>query len=375
VTRLTIAVCSCIALLLGSPAPGKAAEPPFMVAVSDDGAKSVHLEVAYSRMRLISLAGFNTVRITAQWQEGVEDIADAPLELQELKNAVAAARLHGLEPIIAAYPKVESISPTGTWERGKFTSWLSSLAHHLPVRYFVVGNEPNSGTFWSQPAATSYCKLLARSYYFLKKAGRELDREITVIGGALASKGTQPPLEFIKSCAASYRESGWKYPLMDWFGYHPYGQNASEPPGMAHGDGDLVGMADYTRLTAGLDRAFAGTPQGGNLPIIYLEYGGDSRIPAEKLRLYREAEPASTRAVDEPVQAQHYREAYELASCQLRVRGLSLFLAVDERDLTRWQSGLYYIDETPKQTLALVRPTLRAAQAGTLACPRSPASR
>jgi hypothetical protein len=49
------------------------------------------------------------------------------------------------------------------------------------------------------------------------------------------------------------------------------------------------------------------------------------------------------------------------------------FHVQDESDLSRWQSGLYYADGTPKTSLASVRASAEAAETGTLtSCETSP---
>src|ERR687887_429904 len=52
------------------------------------------------------------------------------------------------------------------------------------------------------------------------------------------------------------------------------------------------------------------------------------------------------------------------------VRGIFLFHSVDETDLDRWQSGLYYADGTPKTSLAPTRAAAEASRRGIVArCP------
>jgi len=68
------------------------------------------------------------------------------------------------------------------------------------------------------------------------------------------------------------------------------------------------------------------------------------------------------------MQAAYYKQAIQLAYCQPTVAGLLFFHVSDEPDLDRWQSGLFYADDTPKSDLALVKSAAQAAQAGTLTC-------
>ena len=167
----------------------------------------------------------------------------------------------------------------------------------------------------------------------------------------------------------AYRKSGRTRPIMDGFAFHPYGESSSTPPDFEHPRSTSLGLADYPKLVSLLGQAFNGTHQVGSaLPIVYDEYGIDSRIPALKLALYHGREPRATRPVPESVQALHYREALELAACQPTVRGFLIFHVTDETDFNRWQSGLYYPDGTPKSSRALVKRTIEQVRAGVVDC-------
>jgi hypothetical protein len=54
-------------------------------------------------------------------------------------------------------------------------------------------------------------------------------------------------------------------------------------------------------------------------------------------------------------QARFYAEALALAACQPTVETFLIFHVSDEPDLDRWQSGLFYADDTPKTSLRAVR--------------------
>ena len=71
--------------------------------------------------------------------------------------------------------------------------------------------------------------------------------------------------------------------------------------------------------------------------------------------------------MDEATQAEYYRQALELAFCQPTVTGIFLFHSVDETDLDRWQSGVYYADGTPKASLAPTRAALAEVRRGVIA--------
>jgi hypothetical protein len=249
------------------------------------------------------------------------------------------------------------------------------------VRRFIVGNEPNLNRFWlpqfrrdgSDIGATAYEQTLALTYDALKQASPSA----TVIGGALSPRGNDSimsrkhsPTTFIRDLGRTYRASGRKRPIMDAFSLHPYEDNSSIPPSFRHPHTTTISLADYPKLVRLLGKAFGGTAQPGTkLPVVYDEFGVQSRIPAPKRLEYDGATPRSDRPVTEATQSVFYLEALALAACQPTVEALLIFHVSDEPDLDRWQSGLYYTDDTPKTSLATVRRGIDLLQAdGVRAC-------
>jgi hypothetical protein len=256
------------------------------------------------------------------------------------------------------------------------------VAAQLPtVRDFITGNEPNLNRFWMPQfdrsshdvAAPAYEALLAQTYDALKAVDPTLD----VIGGAVSPRGgdrrgtgrdTHSPTTFIPDLGAAYRKSGRTLPIMDAFAFHPYLESSHVAPSLRHPRSTSVSINDYGKLVKLLGKAFAGTAQkGASLPIVYDEFGVQSKVTAPKLDAYSNAfAPAASDAVPETVQARYYREAIELASCQPTVEALLLFHVSDELDLAAWQSGVYYADDTPKSSLAPVKAAAEAAALGTV---------
>jgi hypothetical protein len=159
---------------------------------------------------------------------------------------------------------------------------------------------------------------------------------------------------------------------MDTLAIHPYGESSRTPPTMLHPKSTTISIADYPKLVKLLKQAFGGTAQrGASLPILYGEYGVQTVIPADKLGAYTNLGiPTAVDAVSEQMQAAYYRRAVQLAYCQKTVVGFLFFHVSDEPDLDRWQSGLFYADDTPKSDLVPVRQIAQAAQQGTLTCPK-----
>jgi len=129
------------------------------------------------------------------------------------------------------------------------------------------------------------------------------------------------------------------------------------PPDRPHPNSNALGFADHEKLRLLLREAF-----GGEVPILYSEFGVETAIPPAKAALYEGTEPG--KPVDEATQADFYRRALELAACQEGVVGMLLFHSHDEPALTGFQSGVYYVDGTPKSSLEPVRAALEAARDG-----------
>jgi hypothetical protein len=158
---------------------------------------------------------------------------------------------------------------------------------------------------------------------------------------------------------------------MDAYVQHVYADNSSQSPTVAHPNTTSIGVADYGKLVALLGQAFDGTAQpGSTLPIVYGEFGVESQIPAAKEALYTGDEPTTIKPVDEATQAAYYRQALSLAFCQPNVSALLLFPARDEPARAGWQSGIYYVDGTPKSSRPPVSAAMKRATGGSIShCP------
>jgi hypothetical protein len=298
------------------------------------------------------------------WAPGQRE--PSPGEVNELRTAAVAAEEADVRPLLIVQHVGSRTTPSTPALRAQFAAYAASLARQIPgYRDFIIGNEPNLNRFWlpqfgpngENVAARDYLALLAETYDALKA----VSDDIRVIGGALAPRGgddpdasrhTHSPTQFIRDLGTYYGQSGRDEPVMDAFAHHPYLERANLPPTFAHPNSTTIALADYDKLVALLDQAFAGTAQrGADLPILYTEFGVQTRIPPAKLDVYinRDSQAAAD-VVDEATQERYYRQAYELACSQETVEGLYIFHIWDEPDLLGWQSGLYYADHTPKSS-------------------------
>ena len=354
-------VLSAVAVACGLPS---ADEREFDVGVWEYFIRDADPVVAQRKLGDTTAAGFEAAITNSFWEPGRREASAE--ELNELRNAVAAAKAVGVRPLLIVQSPGSKTTPRTPELRAEFAAYAASLAKKLPqFRDFIVGNEPNLNRFWlpqfgpdgENVAARDYLALLAETYDALKAVSPDL----RVIGGALAPRGgddpsaprqTHSPTQFIRDLGRFYRVSGRDEPVMDAFAHHPYLDNSKTSPDFAHPRSTTIALADYDKLVELLGEAFDGTAQeGSDLPILYTEFGVQTIIPREKRSAYTNlSTPAAADAVPESTQAEYYRRAYELACDQPTVEGLYIFHVWDEPDLLGWQSGLYYADQTPKSS-------------------------
>jgi hypothetical protein len=328
-------------------------------------------------LRAANLA--DAARVTLTWKRGQTDL-DLDL-LADLRYGIDAAESIGADVYLTIYPDGSAETPLTFADQNTFARYAAWLVKRLPeVEHVIVGNEPNLNRFWLPQfgagdrdlAAPAYVRLLARTYDALKAASPTVE----VVGGALAHRGidrpgtgrdTHSPTTFILDLGKAYRASGRTRPIMDAFAYHPYLEQSDFPPTYQHLLSKTITIGDYGKLLSVLRRAFDGTNQpGSTLPIVYAEFGVESRVPQGSLAsLYKGIEPATTHPVDERVQARYYAQAMHLAACQPTVRTFMVFRLIDSMQLSDWQSGVYYADGTPKSSRTAIAAAARRARAAT----------
>jgi hypothetical protein len=374
----------CALAAVASPAAALGSANMYMGAAEDEG-RNADPQVAMTKMELAKAAGFDTIRITANWQTGQSAVP--PDQLQALQAIAAAGVFLDIRIVATIMPIGSRVTPLTAAARNQFGRFAADLVRRVPtIREYIIGNEPNLNRYWlpqfgpagDDVAAPAYVQLLARAYDAMKA----VDPNVFINGGSVSPRGidrpgtgrdTHSPTAFITDMGIAYRAMNRKKPIMDGFAFHPYGESSSTPPSLVHASGTSLGLADYPKLVALLGRAFNGTAQkGSTLPIVYDEYGVDSQIPLAKRSFYGGVEPATTKPVTEGVQAAYYDEALHMAACQPTVRGFLIFHVTDETDHNRWQSGVYYADGTPKSSRAPVKASIAGIRSGAYECGEPP---
>ena len=298
----------------------------YMGAAEDEGRVS-DPAVARAKMELAKAAGFDTIRITAVWAPGQSAVPKA--QLQALQEIAATGLFLNIKIVATIMNFGNRTTPLTATQRTQFSLFAADMVRRVPsIREYIIGNEPNLNRYWlpqfgsngEDVAAPAYTRLLAVTYDAIKR----VDKRVFVNGGSVSPRGidrpdtgrdTHSPTAFITDMGLTYRQMNRNKPIMDGFAFHPYGENSSTPPTVAHPQGTAIGLADYGKLVSLLGKAFDGTAQrGSKLPIVYDEYGVDSQIPEAKRKFYSGRE--LSRPVTEPVQASYYRQALEMAACQ-----------------------------------------------------------
>ncbi|MBM2821803.1 MAG: hypothetical protein HW413_549 [Thermoleophilia bacterium] len=381
---MRLGLLAALGAVLGLAMPSVATAGTGLIAGAvEDDVRASTLVGAEAKMVILRVAGFRAVRVTSYWTPGLTKPSDGELEV--LENVGAAAARNGVRVYVTVMHPGSKTTPLTAEARGEFASFATAIVRGAPsLRHVIVANEPNLNRFWlpqfgldgSNVAAPAYLALLEQTYDALKAVAPD----VRVYGGALSPRGadnpagsrpTHSPTAFIRDLGTAFRSSGRDRPVMDAFVIHPYPDNSSQPPTVAHPLTTTIGVADYGKLVALLGEAFDDTAQrGSDLPIFYGEFGVESEIPAAKASLYTGTEPATTKPVAEETQAAYYEQALALAFCQPTVEGMLLFLSRDERARGAWQSGIFYVDGTPKTSLPRVREAMDRTTGGSITrCP------
>jgi chitodextrinase len=331
--------------------------------------------------------GAGAFRITLMWSPGQTQLLDA--DVAKLDRATAATG--GLRLVLSVHATAGSKAPVDSAGRDAYCTYVRNvLSRYAAIRDVAIWNEPNKSLFWNPQtdAPKLYEALLARCWDVLHGSFSN----VNVIGLLLSSTGNDnatstSPGAFIRSVGDAYRASGRGKRILDTVGYHPYPLNPAERPWLKHIQSKVLALGDWNKLMYNLWLAFNGTaqpiPGQADVSIWYLEVGFQTRVDPAHAGAYTGTEnvaaipddaggepnsppPSETSAA--PDQSTQILDSVRLAACQPFVGGFFNFLLFDEPPLTGWQSGAYWADRTPKDSLAAFRLAIGEANAGTVNC-------
>jgi hypothetical protein len=321
--------------------------------------------------------GVKAFRLSLMWEPGRTELD--PHVRAGLDNAVVAAA--GTRIVLAVYGErgIPPLPPVGHHE---YCTYIRNVLEQYPqINDVVIWNEPNLTYYWrpqfnddgTSAAPAAYENLLAHCWDVLHsfRPGVNLIGPVVSLWGNdnpnAASNISHSPLSFIKKLGEAYRASGRTRPIIDTFGHHPHPPSANERPWKRHENSVYVSMGDWGKLMNGLAEAFEGTAQplpGEGPSIWWLEVGYQTLIDADKTHLYQPEEnwrgpvpdfiggepewPPPSADSPAPDQATQLIDSVLLSYCQPYVEAFFNFLLWDESPLTRWQSGVLWVDGSRK---------------------------
>ena len=385
------------AALLAAPA---AAGERFFVGISDDAFKHEPAEAAPRGRDL----GVSAARITLNWTREQTQLAE--YQVHQLDRAVADA---GVRLVLSVY-STWGDTPNDEQARNDYCTFVANVLGRYPaINDVVIWNEPNTSALWRpqydpetklSAAPAAYVALLARCWDVL----HGVRPGVNVIAPANSPHGNNNPSavdhqshspgNFARRMGIAYRASGRTRRIFDTVDHHPYGTNSSERPWVRHSgqQRNYVGQGDWDKLLRAYWDAFEGTAQPipgecdavGCISIWYTETGYHTVVDEDKKVFYTDLDRETAYlpvpdflGVEEeqppyPANApDHWTQLVDgirLAYCQPFVAGIFNFLLWDERSLERWQTGLMWVDRTPKDSYEGFRRVVREAAARSVRC-------
>jgi chitodextrinase len=384
---LFAAVAAAPLVVAASAVPG--GNPGFVVGFSEDRPKWIGAEAVTPATEL----GAGAFRVTLQWTPGQTTLSAS--EAANLDRAAAATE--NVRVVLTVYGTSAASAPQDPAAREQYCSYVHGVLGRYPaIRDVIIWNEPNKSLFWqpqlgtdgSSAAPAAYEALLAHCYDVLHDAFSD----VNVIGLALSptgndNAGSHSPGAFIRKVGEAYRVSGRTRPLLDTVAHHVYGVTAAERPWRKHIASKVLSHGDWNKLMYNLWLAFEGTaqplPGSAGVAIWYMEGGSQTAFDPGKEAAYTGSEnvavipdyaggepesPPPSETSSAPDQYTQVRDSIRLAACQPHVRAYFNFLLIDEARLEGWQSGAYWADHTPKDSLPAFRQAISEATAATVDC-------
>jgi FG-GAP-like repeat/FG-GAP repeat len=358
--------------------------------VNDDAAKDP-AEVGWLYPTM-GAEGLQASTITLRWDE------TAPTAVPDqaaVTRAIATAKANGQSVELDVYPLhsmaftdgarcAPSADPNGCGDTAQiqaFATWVGQVARTFPtVRQFVVMNECNQPLFvnpqFDTSGANQSAEICGRALAAGYDALKAVSPRIFVWGVGLSPRGNDnptaasnvstSPVRFLQALGAWFKASGRTRPLMDGLDFHPYPIPQSLPFATGYAGTTSASVANLPRIYQAFYDGFNGSAQptigqqaGGGLPLSLNEVGIQTDSTGRPG--YGGTETAANAAggvlgatATEAYQGAWYLQMLQLVSCDPNVRQVAIYHLIDESSLAGWQSGLYYVDRTPKQSAATV---------------------
>jgi NADH:ubiquinone oxidoreductase subunit len=388
-------LCGAIAVVGATLALAGSATANLSIGVNDDAAKDAGVSAwFYSTMQSVGLK-INT--LTVLWDEGSPtDIAGAGA----IDQAIAKAKSNGVTIELDLYPAhsmaftngnkcAPSSDPESCGDTSRiqqFGAWAASVAKRFPsVNEFVVMNECNQPRFvnpqWDSLGNNQSAQICGRALAAAYDAIKAVGGSKFVFGVGLSPRGNDSPnaasnasttpVTFLGALGSWFKafaqKTGRTNAIMDGFDFHPYPVPQTQPFAQGYSNPKEASVTNLPRIYQAFYDAFNGSPQrtigqqsGGGLPVSLNETGIQTDSTGHSGYTDTEVSAGSTGGVSgsfatEAYQASWYKQMLDLLSCDPNVQFVNIFHLIDEPSLIGWQSGLYYLDQSAKQSAQTVK--------------------
>jgi hypothetical protein len=383
-----VAVC---AAMLGAAGTARA---NLVVGVNDDAAKDG--SVAPWFYGAMESEGLALNAISLRWDDA--DPTAIPTE-GAVAQAIQDAAGVGVSVELDLYPLhsaaltdgkrcAPTTNPVGcgdTKEIQLFAQWTALVAQAFPtVHEFVVMNECNQPLFinpqWNQAGLNQSAEVCGRALAAAYDALHAENFQNFVWGVGLSPRGNDKPHATSNSSTSPVKFLGYlgswfrafaaqthrTAPLMDGFDFHPYPIPQSLPFATGYANPNDASVTNLPRIYQAFYDGFKGSPQktigpqaGGGLGVSLNETGVQTSS-AGKLG-YTGGEVSANgnggvigKFATEAYQSDWYLQLLNYVVCDPNIQVLNIFHLIDESSLAGWQSGLFYADESPKESAATV---------------------
>jgi hypothetical protein len=370
------------------------------VGVNDDAAKDS--DVVGWFYPTMGAEGLQVSTLTLRWDEASP--AAIPDE-DAVTRAIAAAAANGQSVELDLYPLhsmaftggakcTPSTDPNGcgsTPQIQAFASWVGQVARAFPtVHQFVVMNECNQPLFVNPQFDTSGANQSAAICGRALAAGYDALKAVStrnfVWGVGLSPRGNDlpnaasnvstSPVKFLQALGAWFKASGRSKPIMDGLDFHPYPIPQSLPFASGYPQVVDASVSNLPRIYQAFYDGFNGSAQptigqqaGGGLPLSLNEVGIQTDSTGKPGYVGTETAANAAGGVlgataTEAYQASWYLQMLQLVACDPNVKLVNIYHLIDEASLAGWQSGLYYVDRTAKQSAATVHDWIASTGGG-----------
>lgn len=322
--------------------PRATAAPGIRFGLTDDAWLQDGPGTLSQRVATFSSLGVQVVRYTLNWNEiaasqptAASDPNDSAYNWTNADTVVDALRARGITVVL-------QLLGTPSWANGglpanyaptsstSFAAFAGAAAHHYPwVTHWLIWNEPNQARWLRPTSASVYTTRLLNPAY---TAIHSVISNAEVGGGVTAPRGSTGGVSPVAWLTAMHNA----HARLDAYADNPYPLNPKRESPLAGGCAtcSTVTMSTIGRLTKLVAADF------GRARIWLTEYG------------YQTNPPDPILGVSQVLQARYVGEGAYQAFRTGRVDMLIQYLYRDEPNISRFQSGLVTVDDTPKLAYA-----------------------